>query len=312
LVHQTLELQISSEPWQENFGYFAVPLSNTLEGLDEAEKKFLESLTGQPKALFNLIQRRRDKLILKRLVALKRLALSAFTPSDAAHVLGVHNAWDVTAARKGAELFARQKNKKGQRIAADAASLSNWVHKTVSEHSSELILEAVLAEDGYKAGLSKHPLLTAALDTKPGFLRLGLSLSAPIVGLGASAKLYYPNVGKRLATQTIIPEHAEVANAVGAVMGLVRTEVSLLISQPQEGCFRVHHPEKPSDFSDLEQAFVFTEETAKRLATQKAKQAGAKDIELKLEKRIKRPQLDNESMFLEAQIVVTAFGRPGF
>ena len=42
---------------------------------------------------------------------------AGFTPSDAAHVLGRQSNWDAAAARLGAELFARQRDGRGQAIA---------------------------------------------------------------------------------------------------------------------------------------------------------------------------------------------------
>ena len=43
--------------------------------------------------------------------------------------------------------------------------------------------------------------------------------SSPLVGLGASAPAYYPMVAALLGAESRIPAHADVANAVGAVVG---------------------------------------------------------------------------------------------
>ena len=49
-----------------------------------------------------------------------------------------------------------------------------------------------------------------------------IALRAPIIGLGASAATYYPGVADAVSGTLVCPEHAEVANAVGAVAGRVR------------------------------------------------------------------------------------------
>jgi N-methylhydantoinase A/oxoprolinase/acetone carboxylase beta subunit len=45
--------------------------------------------------------------------------------------------------------------------------------------------------------------------------------SLPVVAVGAPARVYYREVGRRLDADIVIPEHFEVANAVGAATGVV-------------------------------------------------------------------------------------------
>ena len=77
--------------------------------------------------------------------------IAGLTPSDAAHVLGLHNGWDGGAALHGAELFARQRGNKGQAIADDAQGLSRWIIDRLIAVSAETLLEASLKRDGLSA-----------------------------------------------------------------------------------------------------------------------------------------------------------------
>ena len=49
--------------------------------------------------------------------------------------------------------------------------------------------------------------------------------------MGASAPAYYPLVAALLGAKSLVPADADVANAVGAVVGRVRRETSLI--EPQ-------------------------------------------------------------------------------
>ena len=67
--------------------------------------------------------------------------------------------------------------------------------------------------------LAKHVLMRAGLRHYRGLVALDAALNLPVVGLGASAATYYGAVGERLGTEVILPQHAGVANALGAVVG---------------------------------------------------------------------------------------------
>ena len=67
---------------------------------------------------------------------------------------------------------------------------------------------------------------------------MDIALRLPVIGLGASAHLYYPKVAKKLGTTAVIPDFAGVANAVGAVVGQVRLVVHASIS-PAENDYNI-------------------------------------------------------------------------
>ena len=81
-----------------------------------------------------------------------------------------------------------------------------------------------------------------------------LKLNAPLAAIGAPVGSYYPEIAKRLRTRLVIPPHADVSNAVGAVAGGVLQRVTATITQPQEGLFRAHLATGIKDFVNLEEA----------------------------------------------------------
>jgi hypothetical protein len=65
-------------------------------------------------------------------------------------------------------------------------------------------------------------------EVSEGFRLLVKELGVPVIGLCASAPSYYGAVGARLGARMILPEHAGVANAIGApVPQVAKTPVSI-------------------------------------------------------------------------------------
>ena len=137
------------------------------------------------------------------------------------------------------------------------------------------------------------------------------SLSLPLIALGASAATHYPAIAKLLGAELIVPEHADVAGAVGAAAGSVRQRVMVTITQPAEGRFRIHLPDGPKDLKDKEEALALGRTTASNLARSRAEQAGAKQVELTVSEEINEVQLaENRTLFIEAIIQAQAVGMP--
>jgi hypothetical protein len=140
---------------------------------------------------------------------------------------------------------------------------------------------------------------------------INISLGRPLVAIGAPVESYYPEVARRLGTRLVIPPHAGVCNAVGAVAGGIVQSVSALITAPGEGLFRVHLPVGNADFTDLERAAEHALAEASVLAASKARTAGAADIELR-HRRADNMHRDPSGLqiFIESRVDVTAFCRP--
>jgi hypothetical protein len=60
-------------------------------------------------------------------------------------------------------------------------------------------------------------------------LETTIRLRQPIIGIGAPARVFLEPVAQMLHTDLILPEHFQVANAVGAIAGSVMVEDEVLI-----------------------------------------------------------------------------------
>ena len=143
-----------------------------------------------------------------------------------------------------------------------------------------------------------------------GLVRVSSGLAVPVIGLGASAQTYYPAVGELLGTDMILPEHAGVANAVGAVVGQITMRRQATITAPSEGQFRVHLDTGPQDFTSESAAFDCLETALTHDATAAAKAAGAVDIQINIKRDIKKAQTEAREVFVEATVIIEASGRP--
>ena len=131
-----------------------------------------------------------------------------------------------------------------------------------------------------------------------------------LIGLGASAPSYYGAVGERLGCEMILPEHAGVANAIGAVAGQVSQRLTGMVSSPAEGRFVAHLTAGPQVFSDRDVALEAMETALRAEAETRARAAGAVDLRVSVDRALKEVEIVGRSMFIEATVTVTASGRP--
>lgn len=315
LVHRVLDLQLTHDLASGHDARFVLPIADagaSQAGLSEGEVQLLARASDGPTSVAAIVRGHADVARLNRLVKRGLVTLAAFTPTDASHVLGDYTAFDRDAARKGATLMARKRSAAGQVVAGGPDEFSKWVVTTLQRRSAETLLDAALNHDGFDgASLSRQAAVAASLDGRSGFVDVALRLTVPVIGLGASAMLYYPRVAELLRTAGFIPADADVANAIGAVVGRVRVHVDVYVSQPERGRFRVHHPEAPRDVYDQEQALSVAQEIARRAAMRHVVEAGADAAEVTMKQVFNIARIEGEEFFVDGTVTATASGRPG-
>ncbi len=179
------------------------------------------------------------------------------------------DAWDAQAAEKAVRLLGRRRNGRGDRFANDPMVLAQAMVDQLTAQTVDCLLEAAFDEDAAFAGespeaLARHMLMGAGLRSHRGVVELTARLGVPVIGLGASAASYYGAVGERLGCPMILPEHAGVANAIGAVVGQVSQRATGLVTSPGEGRFTAHLPEGLQHFNTRDAALEAMEAIADR------------------------------------------------
>jgi N-methylhydantoinase A/oxoprolinase/acetone carboxylase beta subunit len=316
MVHRALDAALAAEAPPEGAGRFAVPLwAAPPAGLDAREAAVAARLGGGPLPLLEAVRTRVEGAALMRLVGRGLVLVSGLTPSDASHVLGTLQAWDRSAAEKALVLFARRRSGRGERIAPDAVAMARAVVAQLTTQTVDCLLEAAFAGGGRDwslppAELARHPLTQAGLDRHEGVLRVALTLGVPVIGLGASAGTYYGAVGERLGAQMVLPEHADVANAIGAVVGQVAMTATGTVISGGAGVFVAHLATGPVRFAARDEALAALEAALAGEATARARAAGVEEVRLTVMREIDEVAVENQPMFIEARLRVTAQGRP--
>jgi N-methylhydantoinase A/oxoprolinase/acetone carboxylase beta subunit len=316
VVHDALDAQRRSAAPGEYDGRFVIAVpGQVVEGLGPRDAALLERIGDGLRPLGDVLRARIDQGALGRLVARGLVQVCGVTPSDASHVLGRVLHWDAGAARKALELFGRRRTGAGDMLATSAEPVAQMIVDRLTHQTALALLETAFAEEvpGFDLPpdvLAQHVLMQRGLGRHHGLVRLDTGLDVAVIGLGASAASYYPAVGERLGCEMILPEHAGVANAIGAVVGRVTMRRSGTVTSPSEGKYRVHLVDGPRDFGDREAALAALEEILREGALEDARAAGAADIQVGVTRDVRVAGVEAREVFVEAMVTVEAAGRP--
>ncbi|MES0864750.1 hydantoinase/oxoprolinase family protein [Ruegeria sp. SCPT10] len=316
VVHSVLDEQLRSTTVGEHDTRFARRVPGVhADGVGAREEVLLDRLGDQVLPLSALLRTRMENGALTRLVDRGIVQISGITPSDASHVLGRVDAWDADAARKALELVARKRVGSGDMLAASPEQLAQMIIDQLTEQTSLTLLETAFAEEANDfdlpaKDLARHVLTQRGLAQHRGLLALDAALNVEVVGLGASAPSYYPAVGDRLRCQMVLPEHAGVANAIGAVVGRLTLRRSGTVTSPSEGRYRVHLEDGPRDFGASDEALALLERVLRTETEGAVRDAGADDIRVVVDRDIRTARIEERDVFVEAMLTVEATGRP--
>jgi N-methylhydantoinase A/oxoprolinase/acetone carboxylase beta subunit len=311
LVHDALDRALAAPAPGEHDGRFALALREA-PGLPARDAAVLARI-GRAAPVAAVLRTRADMAALDRLVARGLVLIAAVTPSDAAHVAGHLDTWDSAAAAKALTLMARRRTGSGERLAPDAAALAEAIIAQLRRQTEQAILEAAFAEDGWAddpATLADHPLMRAVLDGRTGLVRLTGGLAVPVIGLGAAAPSYYRTLGARLGTAVVLPDHAGVANAIGAVVGRIEMRRAVTVTSPAEGRYLVHAPDGVIVRTDRTDAIATATAIAAGAAMAAAQDAGTRETHVTHSLDIRETEIEGRPFFVEAVVTATATGRP--
>ena len=288
-------------------------------GLRKAEAALLAEASAGPLPLDGRITNYLEARALERLLDRGLLLLSGFTPSDAAHVLGLQQTWTVEAAEQGATYLARLRARAPGQPLEPIEELCRAILEALTQESAKRLVAATTAQEagdawdspGRLSSLVLGRALRADRDATP-LLDIKVSLTRPLVALGAPARLIYPGVAERLNAELVMSEQASVANAVGAAAGDVAQAITVLVTSPTEGRFRVHLSGGPRDFSALEPAAEAARLEAERIASERARSSGVEGLAVTCERHDRFvPVGGGLQVFVESLVTARARGRPG-
>ena len=313
IVHDALDSALNSNKTNEFAGQFLVPVSDNASELSDRDNIVFSRIKNGPVPMSEAIKTRVDLGSVSRLLERGIIMHSALTPSDASHVLGNLDAWDAIAAQKTLLIFGRMRTGSGEILSKDSEELAQRIIDQLTDQTSEVILETAFGEediDGRARDLARHTLIKKGLKHHRNIVSLDVAINLPIIGLGASARTYYGEVGKRLSTNTILPKHGGVANAIGAVVGQITMRESGKIMSGGEGVWRVFTDNGPIDYNEQKVAYDVLRQGLLHKVKKAAKNAGADDIRIQFEDSEQVATIEGRKVFVEGSILAIATGRP--
>lgn len=312
LVAGMLRSQLGCDVARDMHGVVLLPSARRVRAgaLSIAEHVLLDAIGADPVVADSLITSPLKQRLLERLVLRGAVRLASFTPTDACHVLGLQDTFDCEVAHLAASLFAKQVDRLAKPLAADGLTIAELTVATLVRRSAEAVLASAFITDGLPAEAAHSRVVQWSLDRRYTVVDAPIGLAVPLVGLGASAGAYYPRVGELLRAEVVVPEHADVANAIGAVVGRVRMSQVATISSPQHGLYLVHVGAAPETVTTIDAARAVATTSLTVELERLMRDAGAPVYEVAWEWQQSTADVAGTPMIVEASLTATGTGRP--
>jgi len=234
---------------------------------------------------------------------------SALTPTDILHVTGEFVAWDVDAAAHGLVVFS-------ELYGAPQDEIICGVREQIVRRLCMQVLTSAYSLPPHDITGCDCPLCTeilgAALSEDDGRpVHVHFRYDHDLVAIGAPVRPFFPAVAERLGANLIIPEHAEVANAIGAAASEVIVHEKVIVRPGEIDNFVLHSREQRTEYRELEDAISAAGAAAEDLALRRARGAGADDPRIRTDVNRREVRIaDGSLQLIEVAVTATAAGRP--
>lgn len=230
---------------------------------------------------------------------------SALTPTDLRVAFGKFELGNPEAATLGLSVFAKHLD----------MEVSSFAQAVEEEISKKLCLETITYLSENKYGDLSH--LVGHLSQQPSMrtngvgLDVHITLTAPVIGVGAPVEAWLPMAFHRLHTECILPEAYEVAVAVGALVGMVDRTITAKIRPNDSGRYNLHTDVGRENFNTLEEAVNQGRRLLEELARKRMRRDHVVEplLEFAVEER-KAKTTQGQEIHLETELRLRATGRP--
>ncbi len=280
--------------------------------LNDQEEAILAALQGGPLSLVQLASKagvRHWKMLkFERLEQHYLVFRCGLTPTDVLHVLERLELWDSDPSRRLTTMYAELVGKTVDDFAED---IVDRVSEALAVQLIKKQLDAVTDADAMDECDACQVLLQKVLSNSTEGLHLKATLDRPVIGLGAPAAYFMPEAVALLHGELIIPDHAAVANAVGAITSWVTVNRQLTIQPDEIEGFLLLGLGEGKAFETVDEA---TKDGARMLAEEliaMARNAGtsSRRVEFNVDDRIAADS-HGSKVFLERVIVGQISGPP--
>ena len=192
---------------------------------------------------------------------------------------------------------------------------SGFVENVEEKIGEKLCLEAVnLVGDKNDNALSQlvgRWFKPKSSNAKGVDLDVQVTLTAPVIGVGAPAAAYLPGIFRRLHTKCVLPKAYEVCVAVGSVVGMVDITVAAKIIPGESGHFVLYTDTGREEFDTEEEAVSKGRRHLEELARKRMVQDHVVGplLDFSVDQR-KATTKSGEDIYLETELRLRATGRP--
>ena len=302
------EYTISTRPMQ------ILTITEHLDGLSltTSEKEILRLLRERPHSLDELASKTDagywNLLSLGRLEEHHIVQRCGFTATDLLHVKGLFERWDRKSSMRMCEMLSEATGYENDQFIEYL--LEEIVRKLSVEILKKQLDEETESDELDKCGVCRT-LIKNLLDGGNEYYQVSVKLHRPVMGIGAPVHYFLPRAGEILGAETIVPVHADVANAIGAITSnvMVRRQVRIMIDY--EGRYAIEGIEGAKSFETLEEANDWAIEELGQRILKMGRSAGTsmKAIEMEIDDSISSTA-DGTPLFLGRTIVARVSGRP--
>ena len=300
-------------------GLYLVRAPRDLSRYTQAERQIIDELSEGPALIGTGIKLDRHVRTSERLESEGILMRFGFTPTDAMHILGDFDRYDIDAARMATRIVTRAwgmpDDPSGTAVARQVYQL---VEKKVYENLVRILLKhrypeiADLVGDGALDAMIEADWRRAELGEGSPLFDMRFRTPADLVGVGAPTRLFMPGVARLLEAPCVSPEHSEVANAVGAALATIRARAHASITPSYDAFgivgYIVHCGEGRKSAKTEPEALAIAEAEAREQAAALARKRGAKGELSFTVARAKSVShdLSGQELHLETKVSVTA------
>ena len=311
-IEKELQLALMADSGMRSAIQYLLLMPSDSSDFNDYEQEFIEQLSTEKPILYRkVVASAKDRSCLRRLMNRGVIRMSGFTPSDAAHVLGYQSQWNTQAAKYAAELLGRATGRVGGvNVDTEVNALAQEVHDAVVDKSTRLLIDQLTANSfNYD-----DPLITAVANgsARMNYLNIHFHSQLPIIAVGGPANIFYPKVGERLGQKVIVPSYSHVANAIGAAVGLVKSNVVIEITLAENGKFLIHANQEVLTVDDPSNALkeaetIAIEKVKQDILTKGGKLSDNLDIDINIE-RVDIPGMEGNTGLISAKVIASCEG----
>jgi len=282
-----------------------------LDELPDDEREMYKRVARSPIQAGDLgrgAERFRAERMLDRLVHRGVLIRAGLTPTDIFNAEGTCRVGDVETSLLALDAAAEY-------LSCTPKELSHRVRSLLSERVILETIRAVLGHNG-DGDLRGFGMLADTVtgwihedDTGSG-LGISLRLDRVLVGAGAPAELFLQPAATRLSSRLAVPEDAPVANAVGAVSGVILETRTAIIRPDRAKGYVLFGMEGPMKFAKIDEAKRTAWETLSIEAKRVVVENGGVDVEIDGGWREIAVGEGKSRFVVESVLEVRAVGRP--